>query len=80
MMQRCFTPISARGAIVGTLSHTHLLLALLCIAKGAKWDTTDSEGRMVFPCDADGRIDTAAVVAKDAVLKLLLQGAWKWRF
>ena len=49
MMQRWFAPISARGVIVGTLSHTHLLLSLLCIAKGAKWDTTDSEGRMVFP-------------------------------
>ena len=63
MMQRCFILIPARGVIVGTLSHTHLLLSLLCIAKGAKWDTTDSEGQMVFPCGADGRINTAAVTA-----------------
>ena len=73
VLQTCFTKITARGVVVGTLSHTHLLLLLLCIAKGAKWATTDSEGQMTFPCNNDGYIDTAAVAAADAVLKVLLR-------
>ena len=73
LMKKCFTKISARGVIVGTLAHTHLLLVLLSIAKGAKWDTTDDDGNAKFPCDASGHIDTAAVTAKDEVLTLILQ-------
>jgi len=56
-----FTQDGARQIVAGTLSHSHLLLVLLCILTGAQWNVKDSEGNFTFPCDEKGYINTAAV-------------------
>jgi hypothetical protein len=37
----CFSETSARHVGVGTLSHSHLLLVILCHMTGAQWDVLD---------------------------------------
>ena len=68
----CYTEDQVRGVIAGTLSHSHLLLVLLCIATGAKWKVAGEDGTFIYPCDREGCIDTAAVAARQEVLKLIL--------
>ena len=74
-LDTCFTDAQARAVIVGTLSHSHLLLVLLCIAAGAKWnvlDETKDDGTMKFPCDANGFLNRSALADMDPVLQQLL--------
>jgi hypothetical protein len=68
----CFTEDQARGVVAGTLSHSHLLLVLLSMAKGGEWKVTDADGTFTFPCNRSGYIDTAAVAARDEMLKRIL--------
>ena len=71
-MKSCFTVGLLGDIVVGTLSHSHMLLFLLCLVAQAKWDVTDDEGNFIFPCDRRGYIDLAAVAAKDDVLRQIL--------
>ena len=66
----------------GTLSHSHLLLVLRCYITGASWKYEGDGSRtrtvpptFVYPCDADGCLDKAAVAAKqDAFQELVSAG------
>ena len=69
---QCFGSAKYGDIIAGTLSHSHLLLVLLCIKGNARWNIDDGEGNMTYPCDPSGRLDSSAVADKDGVLKKLL--------
>ena len=56
-LSTCFDEIGARLICFGTLSHSHLLLVLLCAVTRAKWDVNDPNGKPMFPCDPEGRLD-----------------------
>ena len=71
-LRSAFTEDLVRQIVAGTLSHSHLLLALLCIMAGAEWNVKDDKNNFAFPCGAKGCIDTAAVAALDPILKTLL--------
>ena len=64
--QHCEASVYLAGAfeqstpLYGTLSHSHLLLVLLCWSTGAKWELKDKKKAPRF-CDKDGRLDAAAV-------------------
>ena len=68
----CFSADQARAVIAGSLSHSHLLLVLLCILTGAKWDQKDADGNSKFPCSRSGCVDASAVAGSDSVLKAIL--------
>ena len=72
----CFDKIEARQVLAGTLSHSHLLLVLLCVRSKAKWKTYDEakeDGTFKFPCDGLGCLDLSAITDKDHVLEQLLR-------
>ena len=71
-LRTCFTEEAAHAVVYGTLSHSHLLLFLLSAWTGAKWDALDKDGNPGYPCDKDGRVDFAAVAARDAVFKAIV--------
>lgn len=49
--------------LYGTLSHSHLLLILLCIKQGARWELPAELQSML---DTEGCLNAAAVAARDA--------------
>lgn len=68
LLDRCFAD---SDITYGTLSHSHLLLVLLCWASGGKWDLRDNEGAPRF-CDSDGRLDLSAVAEYENATEMLL--------
>ena len=71
-LKTCFSLESARRVVAGTLSHSHLLLVLLCCRTCAKWDLVDEDGKPMHPCGEDGKINEAAIAARDAVFAELV--------
>jgi len=71
-LRTCFDEDDARRVVLGTLSHSHLLMFLLCALTGAKWNIVDEHGNPKFPCDQEGCLDQAAVAARDAVFKNIM--------
>jgi hypothetical protein len=71
-LQTCYNNCDIHGVIYGTLSHSHLLLFLLCAMTGAKWDIVDDAGSPKFPCGQDGRLDRSAVADRDGVFAYIL--------
>ena len=65
----------AHSVAYGTLSHSHLLLILLAMSKGARWPI--QEGSSFEPLkklqDQDGKWNMAAVAARDENFKELVQ-------
>ena len=60
LLKTCFC---SGDVLYGTLSHSHLLLTLRCWVTGAQWDLADQQ-----VCDGQGRLDLAAVAARDGEL------------
>ena len=56
--------------VYGTLSHSHLLMVLLCLQKGAEWQMPERWAHLVGP---GGKLDCAAVAAADSQLAELLR-------
>ena len=67
LLRTCFTTES--GTLYGTLSHSHLLLALLAMKTGAPW-AWPLGWRQIFNSGAP--LDMTAVAAKDEGLATLL--------
>ena len=73
-LKTCFDGNARSGGFLigwGTLSHSHLLLVLLCYATEAQWDFTEHP---VYPCGPHGRLDTSTVTKNDRVLEELPRG------
>ncbi len=68
LLRTCFN--SESDTLYGTLSHGHLLLALLAMATGAPWAWTPA-WRAIF--NSGGPLDMAAVAAKDEGLATLFR-------
>ena len=67
-MRCCFD--DGRDIVYGTLSHSHLLMVLLCLQKGAEWQMPERWAHLVGP---GGKLDVAAVAAADSQLADLLE-------
>ena len=68
-LEGCFTPDGADVSL-GTLSHSHLLLTMLCWANGLKWKIPQAangelKGKWSKVVDADGGLRSDAVASLD---------------
>ena len=68
---KCFSHIN--DIMYGTLSHSHLLLVLNCLANGATWKVED-EPHMSHILNPDGSFDTNAVAFCDLNMGKVLNG------
>ena len=69
-LQTCF---SAGGDVVyATLSHSHLLLVMLCWITGADWALDAAEEKLRKFCDSDGRLNIDAAVAGENTKELVI--------
>ena len=59
-------------SLYGTLSHSHLLIVLLCWKTRAHWDWKDKDDTTRF-CDSEGNLDLSAVADK-VLEKLVAEG------
>ena len=66
-LEKCFVE---SNVLYGTLSHSHLLLVLLCWLGGAQWELVDAE-KALFTLDATDRLDLQAAVAVENLQELV---------
>ena len=67
LLDTCFV---GTDAMYGTLSHSHLLLVLLCWSSGARWGLVDEDGNPRY-CNQDKSLDIAAVAASQNAVEML---------
>ena len=67
LLQTCFV---SEEPHLGTLSHSHLLLVLLCWMTKAKWNLKDSKGNALF-CTPTGELDIDAVALFDNAREMI---------
>ena len=69
ILSTCFPP--GGDTLFGTLSHSHLLLVLLCFTTGAQWKDMPEKWHRLL--NGDGSFNYAAVAASDPELAVLMR-------
>ena len=75
LLQKCFPDAALSLIVAGLLAHCHLLLVLLSIKYGNKWQRKEDDQRYSdrpAPWNADGCLDSEKMVKDDAQLGILL--------
>jgi hypothetical protein len=75
-LQTCFCDEGKTDILHGTLSHSHLLLMLLCWMTGARWDLKKDDGSP-YMCTEEGCLDMSALAVagcSDEMLETIKEG------